>query len=222
MMLFYSPDDSGQPPNHWARLSEIPPQQYLTCLGGIYYLADGLNRHSPLTIDFSNAFYQFRGGTEYLPKALRGMTEIGDCTAGWGRDGWLLAYRGFQVTLYERNPYLAFLLQQGLLAMSHHPVAQRLKVVEADSCAISDRHEALYLDPMYPERKKSAKVGKEMQALHLLLTDPQNPDDLLEKALLRADKRVVVKRPKGAPHLANRRPNHTIDAPNTRYDVYLC
>ena len=40
-------------------------------------------------------------------------------------------------------------------------------------------------------------------------------------ALAAAVRRVVVKRPKGAPVLAGRAPAHCIESPNTRYDVYV-
>jgi len=64
----------------------------------------------PLTLDFSS--YLKRSGSETLPKTLRGMAgaQVADATAGWGKDAWLLASRGFSLTLYEQNPYLHTLL----------------------------------------------------------------------------------------------------------------
>lgn len=44
---------------------------------------------------------------------------------------------------------------------------------------------------------------------------------LLELALGLAQKRVVVKRPKGAPLLAGKEPNYQIKSKSIRYDIYL-
>ena len=57
-----------------------------------------------------------------------------------------------------------------------------------------------------------------------LISDPitdLDADALLAPALAVALRRVVVKRPKGAPPLAGRTPSHVIASPNTRYDVYV-
>ena len=69
-----------------------------------YHLCDRQQRHPPLSLDLAD--YLGRRGSETLPKTLRGMAgaHIADATAGWGKDAWLLASRGFTLTLYERKP----------------------------------------------------------------------------------------------------------------------
>ena len=198
---------------------------------GWLYLIDTENAFSPSTIDFRDAYYRARGGTEYLPKALRGMAgaHIADATAGWARDAWLLAYRGFRVTLIERQPLLFALLEQGIAFAQQdrviRDIAARLSVVQGDSREHlrKQRFDAVYLDPMYPVRDKKSKVKKDMQILHTLLAD--TGDDhaaLLDAALQSAKQRVIVKRPQSAEHLAARAPDWQIHAPNTRFDVYQC
>ncbi|MDO5090088.1 MAG: class I SAM-dependent methyltransferase [Cardiobacteriaceae bacterium] len=193
------------------------------------HLVDQQGEFTPVTIDFMDAYYRARGGSEHLPKTLRGMAgaHVADATAGWARDAWLLAYRGFRITLIEREPLLFALLAQGIARAQATPaiaaIAARLDVLHADS---SDhlRHngyDAVYLDPMYPARDKKSKVKKDMQILHALLADtPGNHDALLASARHAARERVIVKRPQGAPHLADATPDYQIHAPNTRFDIY--
>lgn len=194
--------------------SEAPAGHHLVFRNGLYHLADGRGR--PLAIDFRRPPYSNRRGKEYLPRAFRGINDIGDGTAGWGRDGWLLHQRGFRVSFYERNEYLVFLLRQAL-ALLAGPVPE---LIAGDSGENFRRHEAIYLDPMFPARPKSAQVSREMQLLQQLLPEEQQAEELFHRARARAQRRLVVKRPRWAGFLAGQRPDYSIDAPNTRYDVY--
>ncbi|GGZ85760.1 ribosomal RNA small subunit methyltransferase J [Ignatzschineria indica] len=81
--------------------------------------------------------------------------------------------------------------------------------------------ELIYLDPMYPERKKSALVKKELRIIRELVGDDPDSEALLDAALESGAERIVVKRPKGAPFVGEKRPNHSVESPNTRFDVYL-
>lgn len=183
---------------------------YLAQIDGQWSLCHSQDKQ-PFTIDFSSTYYRHRGGTEYLPKAFKGMAggTIFDATAGWARDSWLLAYRGFQMTLCERHPALFIMLKQGIAQAQTLPltaeVAARMNIVFGEAAnllrARASEFDAVYLDPMYPQREKSAKVKKDMQILHALLADHvNNGDDLLLAAQEGGAKRIIVKRPKGAPY----------------------
>ncbi len=82
----------------------------------------------------------------------------------------------------------------------------------------------IYLDPMYPLTRKKALVKKGMQLLHDLIGPDNNGAELLNSALKRAEYRVVVKRPRGAPPLdtAKKFAGQTseVQSTNTRYDIY--
>ena len=88
--------------------------------------------------------------------------------------------------------------------------------------------DVIYIDPMYPERKKSAAVKKEMQALHRLLGPDLDSNKLIEcackAATQLATKRIVVKRPAWAEPIAgfaDWQAATSHESENTRYDIYL-
>ena len=81
--------------------------------------------------------------------------------------------------------------------------------------------DVIYLDPMFPERKKKAQVKKEMQILHQLLGSDDHTAYPLELALSLAKRRVVVKRPKQAEDLNGLEPSFRVVGKAGRYDIYL-
>jgi len=81
--------------------------------------------------------------------------------------------------------------------------------------------DVIYLDPMFPERQKSALVKKPMRILRELVGDDVDAAELFAVALQRAKKRVVVKRPRLAPAIEGRLPNMSIKGQSSRFDVYL-
>lgn len=156
--------------------------------------------------------------------------KIIDATAGFGRDAFMIASLGAQVTMLERHPALAALLfdalERAALNSELNDIVNNIKLVHKDSQAYlqelssDNKPDIIYLDPMYPERKKSALVKKEMQAAHILVGADTDSNVLLDIALETASRRVVVKRPKGADTLGESTPSTAIHSKNTRYDIY--
>ncbi|MBF0625186.1 MAG: class I SAM-dependent methyltransferase [Magnetococcales bacterium] len=176
----------------------------------------GMGRRQPLARALG-----FKSG--FQPKVV-------DATAGLGRDAFFLASIGARVTLLERHPVVAALLEDGLRrALLHpdtHPAAQRLTLRPGDAKTLlgqwppAERPHAVYLDPMHPPRTKSALVKKEMRLLRTLVGDDGDSADLLAPALELATDRVVVKRPAGAAPFADRPPSFAIVEQTVRFDVY--
>ena len=81
--------------------------------------------------------------------------------------------------------------------------------------------DVVYLDPMYPHRTKSALPKKEMRLFRLLVGPDDDAARLVAAARAVALRRVVVKRPAGAPFLGDVRPDGRLESKNTRYDLYL-
>lgn len=159
--------------------------------------------------------------------------HVADLTAGLGEDAFVLAGLGARVSMIERHPVVGALLEDGLrrgreLAQDAAIAAaiERLELVLCDArdwlqnCTDVTRPDVVYLDPMFPERNKSAQVRKEMQALQQIVGTDGDADTLLEPALAAARYRVVVKRARQASSLGGRPPAFTVAGRSTRFDVY--
>lgn len=190
----------------------------------------------PLLIDFNSTLYTRRlakagRNSEMLVQAMgvksKEKLNIIDATAGLGSDGFLLAYVGHQVTLIERSPILHALLKDALERAKANPqlapALTRITLLFGDAKTLLANHHAdvIYLDPMFPDRKKSAAVKKEMVMLHDLLGAGDEGEALFTAAMAAAQKRVVVKRPRLAPTLVAKEPNYNLEGKSSRFDVYL-
>ncbi len=151
-----------------------------------------------------------------------------DATAGLGRDAFVLASLGCTVTLMERNPVVAALLEDGLAraSLNHETMAivEKMQLVHASSIEqMSEQpsHDIVYLDPMYPHREKSAAVKKEMRVFQSLVGEDDDADSLLEPAKKIAAYRVVVKRPNYALPINNCKPTTAIKMKKNRFDIYV-
>lgn len=200
-----------------------------------------------MTVDFINSKAQRRSNEhnilqQPLAKALGIKTfqkrhehapTVIDGTAGLGQDAWLIARLGCNVTLVEQSTILSsmleFAVQKALAHDEYQSTAQLLSVKHANTAEYlatrtNPTADIVFLDPMYPARRKQALVKKEMQMLHELIGPDDNNEQLLNSALSHARFRVVVKRPKSAEPLigSDAWPGQltSVSSPNTRFDVY--
>jgi len=178
---------------------------------------------------------KFGGGKgQAIAKAVglkSGVTpSVRDGTAGLGRDAFVLASLGCNVTMLERSPIVAALLEDGLKRAAQDKeigswITTRLKLVFASSLSELEQlglsPDVVYLDPMYPHKKKSALVKKEMRVFQSLVGADLDADGLFEPAMRVATKRVVVKRPDYAEYIANSEPSMAIETKKNRFDVYV-
>jgi len=201
----------------------------------------GADAPGPVSVNFTAGTAAHRrqfGGGRRQPLAravgLKGsaMPTVIDATAGLGQDAFVLASLGCRVQLVERSPIISALLRDGLRRAAQDPeigpwVRERLSLCQADGqeylrgLSENQRPEVIYLDPMYPHRRKTALAGKEMRLLRQLVGDDHDASELLAAALACARRRVVVKRPRLALALTGSPPDAQIIAPHTRFDLYL-
>lgn len=165
-------------------------------------------------------------------KGAKDLPHIVDATAGLGRDSFVLASLGCQVTMVERSPVAAALLFDALERAARAPetadIASRMQLVHANSADWlaqlddQDRPEVVFVDPMFPDTdKKSAAAKKDMQAFQQVIGDDMDSARLLEAAIAAAKVRVVVKRPRlGAP-IEGIKPSAVLDGKSTRFDLYI-
>ena len=227
----------------WAERLNLP-------LGGEAVLAlqlgpDGLqlvdlapDAPGPVRVDFVEGAVAHRrlfggGAGQMIAKAVGLQPGIRptvvDATAGLGRDAFVLAQLGCSVTLIERNPLVAALLEDGLqCAASDAEVATivgRMRLVCGDAIALmsawsDEAPQVVYLDPMFPHRDKSALVKKEMRLFRPVVGDDDDAPALLEAALALATHRVVVKRARKAPAIAGPKPTLVLEGNSSRFDIY--
>ena len=151
----------------------------------------------------------------------QGQRRILDACAGFGADGMTLAAQGCTVTMVERNTLVWLLLRE------HDQAFGRVTVEHGDCMDFmsgAQDWDVVYLDPMFPPRRKTALPNLGLQ--HLKELSAQNGldsgDNLQQQiALARscAAARVVVKRrlkdPKDALSAFQ------IKGKSIRFDVYL-
>jgi 16S rRNA (guanine1516-N2)-methyltransferase len=180
---------------------------------------------------------QFGGGRgQAIAKAIglkKGKTpDVLDITAGLARDAYILAALGCRVTLVEQSPVIYSLIEDGVKRGLTEPASTDvlknfINLVNADAVQYMEhmgsdsRPDVIYIDPMYPEKKKSALVKKDMQILQRLLGKDGQANQLLKTALRYSRDRVVVKRPIHAEPVGNIKPDTSISSKKTRYDIYL-
>jgi len=171
---------------------------------------------------------------EILARALglkkTSAPRIIDATAGLAQDSFMIACLGFAVTLIERSPAVYAAINEAMMRAKQDvvllPIINRMNFIQADSITylsslkLDERPDIVYLDPMFPERKKSALNKKAMRTLHDLVGEDLDANQLLQAALTCATKRVVVKRPRLAGPLGNTKPSHSLTGSSSRFDVY--
>jgi 16S rRNA (guanine1516-N2)-methyltransferase len=205
---------------------------------GLQLQPGGANAPGPIMVDFGAGTMRHRrrgGHNEPLGKAVgvgkKDHLRVVDATAGLGRDGFVLADLGCEVTLVERSAIAFALLRDGIerarLAGDSwlQEVSGRLHLHHDDSLNFlgnsEEAFDVVYLDPMFPASKKSARAKKEMWLFQFLIGAGGGEAPLLEQALAASSWRVVVKRPAKAPSLEGPRPHHAISGKTVRFDVYM-
>lgn len=192
----------------------------------------------PFYIDFLSGKIRYRyqqasRRNELLAKALgvspKEQPMIVDATAGMGRDSFILASLGYNVTMLERSPIVHALLSDALARAQQAPevasIANRLSIIHIDAIHWLQHPpktpDVVYLDPMFPEKQKSASSKKEMVILQDLLGGDPDASQLFIAAQTCGAKRIVVKRPRLAEKIVDQEPNFTLSGNSSRFDIYL-
>lgn len=178
--------------------------------------------------------FRFGGGRgQALPRAVGmkgGKTPtVADATAGLGRDAFLLASLGAEVTMIERSVEMHRLLEDGLASAREAggdiaAVIARMTLIGGDAREVLPTlsPDVVLVDPMHPERKKSALVKEEMRLIRALVGTDDDVAETIGVALAVARNRVVLKWPMRAALPAGvRAPSHQIAGKTIRYDVFM-
>lgn len=200
---------------------------------GLWLCANG----QELRGDFTRMLPRIKSGRlggEFLVRAAKIKDAIPplyalDATAGLGEDSFLLAAAGFNVTLYERNPVIYALLCDALARAAAVPeladIAARMTVYNGDSiaamAALETPPDIILLDPMFPERQKSSLVKKKLQMIQKLEVPCNDERSMLISAMRARPRKLIVKRPPKGAHLADVKPQYSIEGKAVRYDCFV-
>lgn len=193
---------------------------------------------SDLTIDFvggavGHRFRSHEGKNQSLLKAVgfaKGVIpNVVDATAGLGRDSFLMASMGAQVTLIERSQEIHAQLAAAMARAEaeggeYAETIRRMTLLCGDSKLLLPglSPDVVLVDPMHPPRGNTALVKKEMRILRDIVGVDADQVELMKVALACARKRVVLKWPIRAGAMPDiRPPSHQIIGKNTRYDVFM-
>ncbi|CAH0993361.1 Ribosomal RNA small subunit methyltransferase J [Sinobacterium norvegicum] len=224
-----------------ASLAQCPKDQYVLMVSD-----DGLRlamaggKGGDIIADFGAGAVAHRrlhggGKGQMIAKAVgfgKGVTpSVLDATAGMGKDAFVLATLGCQMSLYERSPIVAQLLSDGLQRAAEfgdgelQQIVGRMQLhhgdaIEVMAAATSPLADVIYLDPMFPASKKSAAVKKEMQAFQQVVGKDMDGEALLAAAINAAGYRVAVKRPRKGEPLPGVKPGFQLMGKSSRYDIY--
>jgi len=152
-----------------------------------------------------------------------GVTVL-DCFAGWGIDALTLAAAGAQVTCAEIQPALCALVRDLCRRAGMEVTTLHADALTLLGSTTNEPFDVVYLDPMFPERKKGALPGKRLQWLAELLgtagvgIDRFDELQLIQAAQQQARTRVVLKRRRTDPVVGE--PTRQLKGSSVRYDVY--
>ncbi len=170
---------------------------------------------------------------ELLVKAAKikdadGALTAVDATAGLGDDSLLLAAAGFDVQMYERNTIIYALLADTIRRAAEVPeltdIVARMHLHHGDSMEAMQQLDftpsVILLDPMFPERQKSALVKKKLQMIQKLEFPCIDEAELLLIAMQAGPKKLIVKRPPKGPFLAGIKPDYSTEGKAVRFDCF--
>lgn len=214
-------------------LEQLPNTLTLSISDGVLFLQDKNNPKLKSTVDFLKGRLAYRSqqhiNGENLVKACRikGQNDVSvlDATCGFGKDAFLLSCAGFDVMASESNPVVHTLLLDALQRYQNETgqMPFKLHLNWAQKLTPAAWPQVIYLDPMFPEREKSAAVKKDMQLFHRLHgLHAQEIDNLFSWALDHAEQKVVIKRPVRSKIVNNLKPTYQITGKACRFDVYQC
>ncbi len=206
----------------------------------------GETNQQPTRVDFKDAALQYRlnsfGKQQGLAKAV-GLNRhepmhVLDATAGLGRDAFILASMGCQLTMLEQSSIIYALLQDGFKRAELtddeelHAILHKMTLHHADARNWFDdirqgkqpEPDVIYLDPMFPPRHKSASVKKDIALLQDILGYDEDSQDLIASALGCARHRVVVKRLGSKPQKPGKggiKPGFIVPGKTAHFEVYV-
>lgn len=192
-------------------------------------------------IDFSSWYRKLNSSQGFSKKSLLAKSIgagklsgglVWDLTAGLCKDNFVFLGLGCRVTAIEKSSIICALIEDGIRRgredVKIREWIERLTVVNDDAFNFlqenqNERPHAIYIDPMYPEKKKAALPKKDMQVLQTMSppTGEAEIERWLNLSLELAQGRVVVKRPTWSEAIPSKEGIvHSYESKSVRFDMY--
>ena len=121
------------------------------------------------------------------------------------------------------------LLKDALRRAKKNPIlkeiTERMQLFSGNSIEFMSKTSTLvdviYLDPMFPKRRKSGLINKKLQLIQKLEPPCSSETELFDAAVKAAPERIIVKRPLKSPVLAGQKPSYSLNGKTIRYDCYI-
>lgn len=194
----------------WASLLGLPLQvadaDFSLQVGehGLQLQQLGPDAPGPVRVDFVEGGAAHRrlyggGSGQMIAKAV-GIAQgvrprVLDATAGLGKDAFVLASLGCEMSLIERQPLIGALLEDGLARAAEDfdvaPIVARMKLLKGNSIDVmlnwqGEPPQVIYLDPMFPHREKTALVIIARKLARIAFSLMKNQSEYQSKAGLGA------------------------------------
>ncbi len=172
-----------------------------------------------------------------------GPVNLIDATCGMGKDSLFFIKQGIKTLAYERSPYLAPLLWDAKRRASDDPelgpilkdkfffsfsnAMEHKEVIKKEWLSLNPhtngfkKPDIIFLDPMFPPKRKKALPKKEMVIFSELVGPDNDQETLLTWALDLKPKRVIVKRPIWAEPPKNFVPDTSYEGKTVKFDTYF-
>ena len=205
----------------------------------VFLSLDSEPKLKPLCFDFlsNKLIYRINHGGKHKENVAKAVTSglnhpiVFDATAGMGRDSFILQCSGCYVCMFERNPLIWLLLSDALNRTQNSPYLKSLPngIPSLMPCGEARNYkgeivpDVIYYDPMFPERKKSALVKKEMRIFKALIGADEDIESTLLALINMARHKVILKRPQTAAPIVFQgiKPIGSVEGGACRFDIYM-
>ena len=147
-------------------------------------------------------------------------STILDCTAGFGRDSFLLDSMGHDVTMIENSPIVAMLLKNALRRSNNRNIKLFFGNAYDYMKHSNEKYDYIYIDFMFEKLKNKSLSSKNDEALKMISFNDNDKNRIIQLAQSVSNKKVIVKEPRNTVS-GILKPNYIIKTKLLKYNIYL-
>ena len=147
-------------------------------------------------------------------------SAILDCTAGFGRDSFLLDSMGHDVTMIENSPIVAMLLKNALRRSNNINIKLFFGNAYDYMKHSNEKYDYIYIDFMFEKLKNKSLSSENDEALKMISFNDNDKNKIIQLAQSVSNKKVIVKEPRNTVS-GILKPNYIIKTRLLKYNIYL-